>query len=74
MTTTFTAVGDKLGLILDRPTLKQLGIDEETQVMVTSDDEGLHIRPIRFASREDVERSALKMMAIHAETLARLAE
>ncbi len=74
MTTTFTVVGDKLGLILDRSTLEGLGIDEATPVVVTADADGLHIRAIRFASSEEVRRSAREMMEIHSETLARLAE
>ncbi len=74
MMTTFTAIGDKLGLLIDRPTLEKLGIDEETPIVVTSDDDGLHIRPIRFAASDDVRRAALEMMEIHSETLSRLAE
>ena len=74
MTTTFTAIGEKLGLILDRSTLEKLGIDEETPLLVTSDDEGLHIRPVRFAEPDEVERAALNIMDLHSETLTRLAE
>ena len=56
--TTLTAIGDKLGLLLDRPTLEKLGIDEATPLIVTSDSEGLHIRAARFATSEQVEIAA----------------
>ncbi len=72
--TTLTTIGDKLALVIERPILEMLGIDEDTPIEVTSDAHGIHIRPIRFASPEEVERAALKIMAIHSETLTRLAE
>jgi hypothetical protein len=74
MTTTFKAMGDMMSLLIDRSTLEELGIDEETTIVVTSDADGLHIRPIRFASPEDVEKATTEMMEIHAETLTRLAQ
>jgi antitoxin MazE len=74
MTTTLTAIGDKLGLLLDRPTLEKLGIDERTRLVVTADADGLHIRPVLFASSEEVETAAREVMASHSETLTRLAQ
>lgn len=74
MTTAFTAIGDKLGLLLDRPTLEKLGIEEGTPLILTTDDDGLHLRPIRFATDEEVEAAATVVMEVHAETLRRLAE
>lgn len=74
MTMTLTAVGDKLGLLLDRPTLDKLGIDEATPLIVTSDADGLHIRPVLFARPEAVEAAAREFMTEHAETLTRLAQ
>ncbi len=74
MTTTFKAMGDMMGFLIERSALEKLGIDEETPIVVTSDDEGLHLRPIRYASTEEVEKATTEMMEIHAETLTRLAQ
>ena len=74
MTTTFKVMGDMLGLLIDRPTLEKLGIDEETPIVVTTDGDGLHLRPIRFADPDEVERAAIALMETHSETLSRLAE
>ncbi len=74
MTTTFKVMGDKYGFLIDRITLEGLGIDEETQIVVTADAEGIHLRPIRFAPSDEVERVALELMETHSETLSRLAE
>lgn len=74
MTTSFKVMGDMFGLLLDRPTLEKLGIDEQTPIMVTSDTDGIHLRPIRFASTDEVRRAALEVMETHSETLTRLAQ
>ena len=49
----FKAMGEMLGLLIDRPTLEKIGIDEQTPILVTADAEGLHLRPIRFATSEE---------------------
>ncbi len=74
MTTTLTKLGDQLGLILDQATLEQLGIDEQTQIMVTTTEGGIFLRPIRFARTEQVEGLIGGIMRTHSETLRRLAE
>jgi hypothetical protein len=74
MTTTFKAMGEMMSFLIDRGTLEKLGIDEQTPIVVTSDADGLHLRPIRFAKTEEVKRATQEMMEIHAETLTRLAQ
>ena len=47
MIKTLTAVGNSLGLIIDKPILELLGIDKDTLLEVKTDGEGLIIRPVR---------------------------
>lgn len=63
------SIGNSLGLIIERPILELLNIDRDTELEVTTDGDGLHIRPIR-----DIKASASRMMEAHDETLKKLAE
>lgn len=74
MIKTLTPIGNSLGFIIDRPILELLKIDRNTRLEVTTDGQGLHIRPIRFAEDEEVLRSVERMMDIHDETFRKLAE
>ncbi|MDQ6958721.1 MAG: AbrB/MazE/SpoVT family DNA-binding domain-containing protein [Mariprofundaceae bacterium] len=42
-----TPIGNSLGLIIDRPILKLLGIDRDTELEITTDGETLIIQPVR---------------------------
>jgi hypothetical protein len=74
MTTTLTNVGEQLALIIDRQTLESLGIDGETQLEVSVDESGIHIRPAPDDRRARVLASARRMMDIHDETFRKLAQ
>lgn len=69
-----TAIGNSLGVIIERPILELLDIDRSTDLEVKTDGEGLIIRPVRKSRREKVLDSANRMMEIHDETLKKLAE
>jgi antitoxin component of MazEF toxin-antitoxin module len=73
MTTMLTNHGDDLALVLDRATLKTLGIDEGTPLEVVVDETGIHIVPKRNDRQAQVLASALRMMEIHDETFRKLA-
>ncbi len=72
--TTLTKLDDQLALVLDRSILDELGIDEQTQILITTSDGGIFLRPIRFARTEQVENLTGKIMQTHSDTLKRLAE
>jgi len=42
-----TPIGNSLGLIIDRPILKLLDIDRDTELEITTDGETLMIQPVR---------------------------
>jgi len=46
-----TRTGNSLALILDRPLLEQAGIDETTQVEVSTDGDVIVISPVRAKKR-----------------------
>jgi antitoxin MazE len=70
-----SAVGDGLGLIIERPILDVLDIDEDTPLEVTTDGERLVIRPLRTRPLMDRALAAAdRLMDAHEETFRKLAE
>jgi len=69
-----TNIGNSLGLIIERPILDLLGIDQETDLEITTDGKGLFVEPVKLAKKERALRSGKRMMKTHAETLKKLAE
>jgi antitoxin MazE len=69
-----SAIGNSLGIIIERPILELLNIDRDTPLDVSTDGEALIIRPTRMEQKERVKASAARMMDAHNETLRKLAE
>jgi antitoxin component of MazEF toxin-antitoxin module len=69
-----TAVGNSLGLIIDRPILDLLDIDKETPLEVRTDGEVLIIRPQRKTRSARMKAAAKRMMEAHDDTLRKLAK
>ena len=69
-----SAIGNSLGIIIEKPILDLLDIDRTTDLEVKTDGDALIIRPVRMGKNERVARSAKRMMDAHEETLKRLAE
>lgn len=67
-------IGNSLGLIIERPILDLLNVDESTPLEITTDGQVLTIRPVREEHRARVRASARCMMADHRETLSKLAK
>lgn len=73
--TKLTAVGNSLGLIIERPILELLDITEDTPLEVTTDGESLMIRPVRKATLMDRALAAAdRLMDAHEETYRKLAK
>jgi len=66
-------IGNSLGVIIDRPILDLLKIDENTPLEVTTDGTSLHIQPVRESKAERVKKASRRVMAAHAGTLRKLA-
>jgi antitoxin MazE len=69
-----SAVGNSLGLIIERPILELLDITKDTSLEIKTDGESLIIRPVRLTKKEQVRESTKRMMGIHEETLRKLAK
>jgi antitoxin MazE len=69
-----TAIGDSLGVIIEKPILELLDIDQDTPLEVKTDGEGLIIRPARQSRSQRVRQAAERLMAHHDETLRELAK
>ena len=67
-----TAIGNSLGVIIEKPILDLLDIDRDTDLEVKTDGEGLTITPIRESRSKRVRRSAARMMDAHDEVLKKL--
>lgn len=69
-----TAVGNSLGLIIERPILELLDIDKETPLEVRTDGEALIIRPQRKNRSARLKAAAERTMDAHDETMRKLAK
>ena len=69
-----SAVGNSLGLIIERPILDLLNITKDPPLEVRTDGEGLIIRPAKLSAKDRIRESTQRMMAIHDETLRKLAK
>ena len=69
-----TAIGNSLGLIIEKPILELLEIDKDTPLEVKTDGEALIIRPQRKSRSTRLRQAADRMMEAHDETLKKLAD
>jgi antitoxin MazE len=68
-----SAVGNSLGLIIEKPILELLRIDKDTMLEVSTDGEALIIRPVRESRRDRVRDAAERIADTHAEAFEKLA-
>ena len=70
-----TKTGNSLALVLDKPLLEQLGIDENTPLELSSNGDVLVVTPVRERARERKVKKALEEMdRQYAGVFKRLAE
>lgn len=69
-----SAVGNSLGLIIERPILELLDITKDTPLEIKTDGDALIIRPAKLGAKDRIRESAKRMMAVHDETLRKLAK
>ncbi|TMQ02835.1 MAG: AbrB/MazE/SpoVT family DNA-binding domain-containing protein [Deltaproteobacteria bacterium] len=68
-----SAIGNSLGIVIEKPILELLDIDRETELEMTTDGQRLIIEPVRQRRRR-VLASAKKVMDAHDETFRKLAK
>lgn len=70
-----SAVGNSLGLIIERPILDLLDITKDTPLEIRTDGESLIIRPVkRVTPLDSALKAADQLMAAHDETFRKLAK
>ncbi len=68
-----TAIGNSLGLIIEKPILELLGIDRDTELELRTDGKLLILEPVR-QGRKRVAESARRVMDAHDATFRKLAK
>jgi antitoxin component of MazEF toxin-antitoxin module len=75
MVKTLSKHGNSLALVIDRPILDLLGIDENTSLEITTDGEALVIAPVRDRKRrKQFEKALAASNERYGNALKRLAE
>ena len=74
MIKTLSAVGNSLGLIIERPILELLNITKDTELEVRTDGDALIIRPLRKEKLERVPEATHRLMDKHDKVLDKLAK
>jgi antitoxin MazE len=74
-----SAIGNSLGLVIEKPILELLDITKDTELEVTTDGERLIIEPVRSKDqraehRRKVAAASKRVSAKHRELFARLAK
>ena len=69
-----SAIGNSLGIVIEKPILELLDIDRETELELRTDGDRLIIEPIRGARRAKVKAAAQRAMVAHDATLRKLAK
>ena len=74
MIKTLSAIGNSLGLIIERPILELLRIDKDTELEVRTDGDALIIRPLRKEKLERVREATRRLMDKHDKLLDKLSK
>ncbi len=69
-----TAIGNSLGIVIEKPILELLDIDRDTELDMKTDGEKLVLVPIRKGKRERVKAALTRAMTAHDESLRKLAK
>lgn len=68
-----SAIGNSLGVVIEKPILELLKIDRHTDLELRTDGERLIIEPVRRGRRKRVVDAARRVMEAHDQTLRKLA-
>ena len=74
MQKSLTAIGNSLGIVIEKPILELLGITRETLLEMKTDGERLIIEPIKSARAKKLSAASKHVMKNHDETFRKLAK
>jgi antitoxin component of MazEF toxin-antitoxin module len=70
-----SAIGNSLGIVIEKPILELLKIDRDTELDVSTDGDNLILRPVRKGDRRrEIAESTERVMKAHDQTLRNLAK
>ena len=69
-----SAIGNSLGIVIEKPILDLLKIDRDTELDITTDGTRLVLEPVRKRRREELLSTAKRIMDTHQETFKKLAK
>jgi antitoxin component of MazEF toxin-antitoxin module len=69
-----SAIGNSLGVVIEKPILELLDIDRDTELEMRTDGERLILEPVRTGKRAKVKSAVQRAMATHDATLRKLAK
>jgi antitoxin MazE len=69
-----SAIGNSLGIIIEKPILELLEIDRDTELDMRTDGNRLIIEPVRRTRRQRIAAAARRVMAAHEKTFQKLAK
>jgi antitoxin MazE len=69
-----SAIGNSLGLVIEKPILDLLNIDRDTELEVTTDGKRLIVEPVDPGRKRRIAEAIKRATKKHEKTLRRLAE
>ena len=74
MQKTLTAIGNSLGIVIEKPILELLGITKDTVLEMRTDGERLIIEPVKSARARKLTAASKRVLKNHDETFRKLAK
>lgn len=69
-----SAIGNSLGVVIEKPILELLDINRDTELDVRTDGQRLIIEPVREGKKQRVKAALERAMVAHDESLRKLAK
>lgn len=69
-----TAIGNSLGIVIEKPILELLNITKETPLEMTTDGYRLILEPVRELRSERLQAASQRVLQAHDETFRKLAQ
>jgi antitoxin MazE len=69
-----SAIGNSLGIVIEKPILELLDITRDTELELKTDGDRLILTPIRKGRRQRVKEAVDEVLADHASTFRKLAK
>jgi len=69
-----SAIGNSLGIVIEKPILELLDVTRDTEIDMTTDGERLILTPVRKTRKQRVKAAMDEVLADHAPTFRKLAK